>query len=109
MSKGCVSYVSDSLILAALARLEVGQASLQEDVASLRADVSRIDAGQASLREDLASLRTDMSRLDAKQTSLRVDIMARMDRLQNSLTGIRNDISVNFGSADAVKRTNDSI
>ncbi len=40
--------------------------------------------------------------------SLRVDLMARMDRLENSLTDIRNDIAVNFGTADAVKRANDN-
>jgi chromosome segregation ATPase len=128
--------VSDELILAALSRLEAGQTALREEVSSLRADVSRLEAGQTALREgvsalrgevaflrgevaslreevgrlaaDQAALRADFARLEAAQTSLRVDCMARMDRLENGLTDIRNDIAVNFGATDAVKRANDN-
>jgi hypothetical protein len=34
--------------------------------------------------------------------------MARMDRLENKLTEIRDDIAVNFGATDTVKRANDN-
>jgi hypothetical protein len=34
--------------------------------------------------------------------------MARMDRLQNTLTGVQDDISVNMGAADAVHRANEN-
>lgn len=40
--------------------------------------------------------------------SLRGDMMARMDRLQDSITAIRDDIAVNFGASDAAKRANDN-
>ena len=38
----------------------------------------------------------------------RSDIMERVDRLQGSLTGIRDDIGVNMGAADAMQRANDN-
>lgn len=58
------------------------------------AALGRLEAGQSSLQ--------------AGQTSLRVDLMARMDRLEDGLTAIRNDIAVNFGAADTVRRANDN-
>lgn len=72
--------MSDDPILAALARLEAGQAKLE--------------AGQG--------------RLETSHIALRVDLMARMDRLQNSLTLIRDDITVNMGAVDAMQRANDN-
>jgi hypothetical protein len=35
-------------------------------------------------------------------------IMDRLDRLQDSLTGIRDDIAVNYGATDAARRANDN-
>jgi hypothetical protein len=46
--------------------------------------------------------------LEASLTSLRVDLMARMDRLEDINTKIRDDIAVNFGTVDAVRRANDN-
>jgi len=43
-------------------------------------------------------------RLGARSTA----IMDRLDRLQNSLTGIRDDIATNYGATDAARRANDS-
>jgi hypothetical protein len=34
--------------------------------------------------------------------------MARMDRLQDSLSAIRDDIATNYGSADHVRRAHDN-
>ena len=34
--------------------------------------------------------------------------MSRTDRLQDSLTAIRDDIAVNMGAADAMQRANDN-
>jgi hypothetical protein len=56
----------------------------------------------------LADLSTRFGRLEAGQDKLHIELMARMDRLENSLADIRNDIAVNFGTADAVKRANDN-
>lgn len=34
--------------------------------------------------------------------------MARMDRVQNSVTAIRDDIAVNYGTVDHVRKANDN-
>ncbi len=83
--------MSDDLVLAALIRLEAGLGSLHAD----------LEASQTSLRAEMTSLRADM-------TSLRVDVMARIDRLENKIGEIRDDIAVNFGTVDAVRRANDN-
>jgi uncharacterized coiled-coil DUF342 family protein len=87
----------DNPTLAALARLEAGQATLQQSVS---AQATRAELTQQSV----AALATR-----AELTQMRVDLMARMDRLEDGLTAIRDDIAMNFGTADAVKRANDNI
>jgi chromosome segregation ATPase len=76
-----------TLVLAALARLEAGQAKLEAGQASLEGRQAGLEAGQAKLRGDL---------------------MDRMDRLENNLTAIRDDIAVNHGTVDQVRRANDN-
>ena len=100
--------MSDDPILAALARLETGQAAmfsrlerLEDGQAALATGMERLEAGQAALT-------TRLDRFDAGQTRLRADLMDRMDRLQDQLTDMRNDIAVNFGTADAAHRANDN-
>lgn len=66
-------------VLAALARLEAGQEALAD----------RLDRMQQRQGTDLAAHRTDL--------------MARLDRLQDSITAIRDDITVNMGAADNAK------
>jgi hypothetical protein len=107
--------MSDTLLLAALARLETGQsdilngvASLRGEVASLRAEVAALDAKYDALDAKFDAMRADIARLDRSHTTLRVDLMARMDRLQNNLNALRDDIAVNYGASDAVKRANDN-
>ena len=75
--------MSDDPVLAALTRLETGQVSL-------RADLAGLGAGQGSLGADLARLRAD--------------VMDRIDRLQNTVEGMRDDIRVNCGASDRATR-----
>ena len=49
-----------------------------------------------------------LERLAAGQATLRVELMGRMDRLQDAVTAIRDDIGVNMGAADAAMRVNDN-
>jgi uncharacterized coiled-coil DUF342 family protein len=106
----------DNPILAALARLEAGQATLQQSVAALatRAELAQVRVEltevRAELTQSVAALatRTELTQVRAELTQMRVDLMARMDRLEDGLTAIRNDIAVNFGAADVVKRANDN-
>ena len=88
-------------ILAIVERLEAGQA----DLAAKQADLA---AGQASMGANLADLAAGQASMGADLTRLRVDMMARMDRLQDSLTAIRDDISTNYGTAEAAQRANDN-
>jgi len=52
----------------------------------------------------------DATRRDAREdlTELRVAMMSRMDRLQDMVTEIRDDIGVAMGSADAMQRAKDN-
>ena len=83
--------MSDSPVLAALARLEAGQTRLEADITSLKGE-------QARLRSDFL----------AELGKTRADIMERVDRLENAVTLIRDDIAVNMGAVDAVERANDN-
>jgi hypothetical protein len=65
-----------------------------EPMAAVLAALGRLEAGQASLQ--------------AGQAKLRGDLMERMDRFENKLTAIRDDIAVNHGTADQVRRANDN-
>jgi uncharacterized coiled-coil DUF342 family protein len=80
--------MSDEPILAAIAALRTDM--------TLRMD--QLETGHAAFRADLL----------AELGQTRVAIMERMDRLENSLTDIRNDIGVNFAASDVVKRANDN-
>ena len=86
------------------ARLEAGQAKLEGRQAKLEAGLAKLEAGQAALEAGLAQQVAALERLEAGQTKLRVDVMARIDRLQDKVSGILDDIAVNFGRADQVQR-----
>ena len=95
-------------ILAIVERLEVGQADLVAGQAGLVAKQTDLAAGQADLVAKQADLVAKQASMGADLTRLRVDMMARMDRLQDSLTAIRDDISTNYGTAEAAQRANDN-
>ena len=59
------------------------------------------------MEKGLASLEARMTVLDQGQTTLRVDLMARMERLDDQVTLIREDITVNIGAADSVRTANE--
>ena len=116
-------------ILAALDRLERGQGKLSDDVAKLEnglarlsgdvaklenglaklsGDVAKLENGQAKLGGDVARLDSGLAKLINEVLGLRTDMMARMDRLQNGFMALRDDIGVNFGAAESVRRANDN-
>lgn len=54
----------------------------------------------------LARLEAGLTRVEAGQVSLRADVMGRIDRLQNVVEAMRDDISVNMAAAStALDRT----
>ena len=48
-------------------------------------------------------LEAGLTRLEAGQDMLRDDLMDRLDRLQDALTAIREDMRVNFSAIDTVQ------
>jgi chromosome segregation ATPase len=104
--------VSDSPVLAALARLEAGQTRLEAGYTRLEAGYTRLEAGATRLEADLTGLKAEQTRFRsdflAELGRTRADIMERVDRLENAVTLIRDDIAVNMGAADAVERANEN-
>jgi predicted nuclease with TOPRIM domain len=77
--------MSDDPIMAALARLESGQATLQADLKSVRIDF-------------LAEL---------GQT--RADIMGKIEDLQHRLAGLDDHLTMGLGNSDRVERQSDGV
>ena len=104
--------MNEDLILTALSRLEEGQAKLQDGQAKLEVileeRLAKLDDRLAKLEDRLGKLEDRLAKLEDGHTRLRVELMARMDRLQDSLTAVRDDIAVNMGAADAMQRANDN-
>jgi uncharacterized protein (UPF0335 family) len=107
-------------ILASVERLETGldtrfaeqserfDGKLDEQTARFDAKFAeqsaRLDAHAARLERlelGLANFRADMDKM-------RGAIMDRIDRLQETMKALQNDILVNFGTTDAVRRAHDS-
>ncbi len=56
----------------------------------------------------LVRLEGNLAKVQDDLTSLRVDTMARLDRHENHLTSIRDDISVAMGGTDHMRRISDT-
>lgn len=63
---------------------------------------------EADILAALGRLEAGQERLEGALGQLRAVVMERIDRLQDSMTAIRDDIAVNFGTADAAQRANDN-
>ncbi len=111
-----MSENSSTPILAALERLENGQTQMH-------AELGRLENGQTQMRVDLMArmdqlARTTETRMDIQDEVLarfradlvdelgrtRSALMARMDRLQETLVRQQEDDVVNFGAADRAER-----
>ena len=55
----------------------------------------------------LVRLEGNLAKVQGDLTALRVDTMARLDRNENHLTSIRDDISVAMGGTDHMRRISD--
>jgi hypothetical protein len=49
-----------------------------------------------------------MDKLDGQMIQIRTDVMERIDRLQNTLTGLRSDMLVNYGATERVSRSQEN-
>jgi methyl-accepting chemotaxis protein len=59
-----------------------------------------INGLREDVRDDLGTLRGDIGTLRGAIDTLRMDLSQRLDRQQDALTSIRDDISVAMGRAD---------
>jgi hypothetical protein len=85
--------VDDERILIAIAAVAGAVSALDSKVAALDGKVAALDC-------KVNGLDGKFTALDNTVTRLRVDVMARLDRHENALTGIRQDIAVNMHRAD---------
>jgi len=125
-----MSENSSTPILAALERLENGQTQIYAELGRLEngqtqiyAELGRLENGQTQMRVDLMArmdqlARTTETRMDIQDEVLarfradlvdelgrtRSALMARMDRLQETLVRQQEDDVVNFGAADRAER-----
>ena len=121
--------MSDNQILAALTRIdqrldgleqgqkqvdqrlggvEQGQKQLEQRLDGLEQGQKQVDQRLGGVEQGQRDLVALVGRVQAEATRNRSDIMARMDRFQDAVTAIRDDIAVNFGTADQVRRANDN-
>lgn len=75
---------------------------MSDDILSI---LARLEAGQNRLEFDIAKLRGDFL---VELGSTRAAIMDRVERLENRVTEVRDDIAVAMGSSDQVKRANEN-
>ena len=66
------------------------------------------DDALSMVLEALVRLEGNLAKVQDDLTSLRVDVMARLDRHENHLTSIRDDISVAMGGTDHMRRISDT-
>jgi len=64
--------------------------------------------GQRRTNELVSEIAKHVVQVEASIPSLRIDLMSRMERLENRLTEIRDDIGVNMGAVDQAHRATDS-
>jgi archaellum component FlaC len=85
--------MADDAVLTALARLEAGQAGIGDRLGRIEHRFERFD--------------DSLERIETGLKTFRVDAMSRMDRLENRLTEIRDDVGVAMGSAESIRRVHD--
>ncbi len=89
--------MDEDRILAALTRLESGQPDLQRDMASLKTDLAAFKASVDGRFQHVADQMTDF----------RV-VVSRFERVEDRLTSMATDITVNMGAVDHAIRRQDN-
>jgi peptidoglycan hydrolase CwlO-like protein len=74
--------------------------ALEGQIGALDRKVGALDAKVGSLDTKVGALEGRMTTMEGKITTLRVDLMARLDRHEDALSAIRDDIAVSMGRAD---------
>ncbi len=87
------------------------QTRSREELAGVREEQKRSREEQKRFREELAGVREEQKRfleelagVREEQKRLRVDLMARMDRLQDDMSGLRDDAFVTYARVERVEK-----
>jgi chromosome segregation ATPase len=86
-------------------RAEVG--GLKGDMTSLRTEVGSLKGDMTSLRTEVGSLKGDVTSLRTEIIDLRVGLMSRMERLEDGMSQIKDEITVNLAIAERGKANSD--
>jgi uncharacterized coiled-coil DUF342 family protein len=82
-----------------LAKLDARFDHMMERIVAFSASID--DGALARIEAEQVKLRTELGKT-------RVDVMERIDRLQNVITGMRDDMTVNYGATDTVRQAHDN-
>ncbi|HYZ24768.1 MAG TPA: hypothetical protein VE690_21685 [Rhodopila sp.] len=89
------------LILAAVERLQHNQELLQQRMGVVQQHLGVLQQSQERLQNS-------QERLQQSQDRLRADIMTQLERVQDQVTAIHDDIGVNFGATNHARRVHDA-
>jgi chromosome segregation ATPase len=81
-------------------------AQLGERISQMDEGIGRMDQRIGQMDERIGHLDQRTASMGEEITRLRVEVMARLDRQQDMLTGIRDDIGVNMAATERVREAN---
>lgn len=87
-----------------LSRFDEGLSRLDERFSGFDEGLSRLDERLSGFDRRFSGVEERLSRVETQLVSLRSDLMARMDRLQDKLSGVTDDLTVNYSAAEQSER-----
>ncbi len=78
-----------------------------DPLTQILATLHRVDTRLETMERGQGNLERGQGNLERGLAEVRANLMARMDRLQDTLNRVHEDITVNIGRADAVERKGD--
>jgi chromosome segregation ATPase len=96
-------------VLAAIARVDDRVGRIEEPIDRMDGRIGRIAERIDRMDERIDRMDERTGRLEEELTRARVEVMARLDRQQDVLAGIRDDIRVNVAATDMVRDRHNAI
>ncbi len=93
-----------TLVLNEVRSISGAVTDLQGEVGGLRHEVGGLRGEVGGLRDQVGSLRTGLGKLSIELAAVRADVMGRIDRLQERLESVRDDLVVNLGQAQRAEQ-----
>jgi chromosome segregation ATPase len=89
---------------------------VRSEITGLRGDITVVHGEIAELRGEITvargeitTLRSEITTMRSEITTLRVDVMERIDRRQDRVTSLHDDVGVNFARTDRVDERSNGI